>query len=127
MSERKVDVEFQKEGLTPDRNNRLPREQRKVGNIGRLIAAARAAEDSFNAEVKMLERAETEAVRELAASQHELAEAKQQIAELTRAFAESQQQVKALELRSKVEANEFTQAQRKLLLENGSVMEPVAS
>lgn len=115
---RKVDVEFQKEGLTPDRHNKLPREQRKVGNIGRLIAAARAAEDSFHSEIQSLERAETEAVRELAASQHELAETRQQLAEVTARLSDSEMDLAKLKLQLKVESNEFTQAQRTLLLES---------
>lgn len=107
-------------GLQITDDNKLPREQRKIGNIGRLISAARAAEQAFDSEVRELESEVRTTIRELAASQHELADAKQQIAELTHDLATSQQKVKSLELRNKVEANEFTQAQRHLLLENGT-------
>ncbi len=107
-------------GLSITDDNKLAKDQRKIGNIGRLISAARAAEAAFNEEVADLKDEVSSTVRELAAAQHELSVASQENAALTRELATSQQRVKSLELRTKVEANEFTQAQRRLLLENGS-------
>ena len=123
----RIDRALEAKGLKVTDENKLTKDQRKIGNIGRLIAAARAAEQAFDAEIKALETEVRDAVKELAKSQHELADAKQDIADLTRQLAESQQRVKALELRNKVEANEFSQAQRRLLLESDTVEVSAAS
>lgn len=117
----RIEKEFELKGLKITDENKLPKEQRKIGNIGRLISAARAAESAFNEEVQKLERRETEAVRELAKSQHELADAERRIGELTAMLAESQQRLKSAELRNKVETNDFTQAQQRLLLDSPEV------
>lgn len=116
----RIEREFAKKDLQITDDNKLVREQRKIGNIGRLITAARAAESEFDKEVKSLNGELRAASERLAEVTHELADAKQENADLTRELAISQQQLKKAELRAKVEGHEFTQAQRTLLLENGS-------